>query len=728
MLNQPFTALRDSPPERTDPATDPRRRLQLLGMGMLIGVMLIGVRVWHVQAVVAREFLIPWEKMSTVEVAIPARNGRILTRDGAVLARDETRYDIAVDYRWLEQPFDPVWLRREVYAQLGPHERNDPHARQRIEEELHAQRKALFHRLSELTGKPEKELLDRAARIQRRISTMAEAVERRRAEANQAAEVQAIPLDGSLASIWEVIRSELTNPPRRSADDPIILKEELEPHLLIQDVPLPVVATIQSMPHLYPGVHVQGNSLRVYPQADVAAHLIGLRRPAPTGERRRGEGGIEQQYDERLQGLPGKRRQDLNRRGDVVNQEIVERPRDGEDVILTLDSRLQQTAERLLDAALAGQGIETDEVADAETASAPQGGAVIIMDLWTGDVLAAAAAPRFSLQTALSPTAAEWETLVQHPQQPFFPRALRMAIPPGSVFKVVTSAAALELGKVRGDEIFECRGYLHSPGQHRCLIFRRYGIGHGEIRLDDALCQSCNVFFYDLADRMGHAALLDWTARFGFGQPTGIDLPDEHPGLVPSPTDPHTRKQWYPGSALQIAIGQGGLLATPLQVTRMMGAIGNGGYLVTPQLVLSRQSEETSDESEASPRMQKIPGLSDATVATLAQGLEMVVHHPRGTGIAALTPSMTIAAKTGTAEVGGRSDHAWFAGYAPVEAPRIAFCVVLEHGGSGGEAAGPIVRELMTEMLGLGLLQPQWDDQSTRRENSTEAPLTATTP
>ena len=140
----------------------------------------------------------------------------------------------------------------------------------------------------------------------------------------------------------------------------------------------------------------------------------------------------------------------------------------------------------------------------------------------------------------------------------------------------------------------------------------------------------------------------------------------------------------------------------------MMAAIGNGGYLVKPRIVYERSQNQDEDEQS----LKKIEGLSERTLTTIRHGMEMVVHHPRGTGIAALTPSMTIAAKTGTAEVDGKPDHAWFAGFAPVESPRIAFCVVLEHGGSGGDA-GPIIKQLMTELIGLGYLQPQWDKKST---------------
>lgn len=700
MQNQPFSDLGSSREDANRIGSSPQMRLGILG-GVVVGVVfLIGIRVCHVQAMIAQQFISPWEKIQIVEETIPARSGRILSRDGAVLAFDETRYDLAVDYRWLEEPFDAVWLRRQVYSRLDRNQRDDPEARELMEQELKRDRQALFEKLSSLTKVPADELLSRAERLQKRIERMVVSVEARRSDSLAENDPQPLDFKQGLSGIIETIRKELTTPPRRYQSDPIILKEELEPHVLVENVPLSVVAAIQSTPHRFPGVHVQSHASRIYPLGDVAPHLIGLRKASAGRDQIAGQGGVEEAFDDVLTGHEGTKIHKVNRRGETLSSEVSQDPVDGKDVVLTIDSRLQRTAEELLDQALSNP----------ESDPQPVGGVVIAMDLWTGDLLAAAAAPRYSLQMMLKPSEAEWKEILEHPHQPLFPRATKMAIPPGSVFKVVTSAAALEQGEVTPDEVLECRGYLNSPDQLRCMIFRKYGLGHGEIHLDDALCRSCNVFFYDLAQRIGPDVLVDWSSRFGFGQPTGIEVPFESSGFLPNPHDPEASKKWYPGTSMQLAIGQGELLATPLQVTRMMASIGNGGYLVTPRvrMVQSRELPETEQT------LKKIPGLSERSLTTIRHGLEMVVHHPHGTGIAALTPSMTMAAKTGTAEVDGKPDHAWFAGYAPVESPRVAFCVVLEHGGSGGDASGPIVKHLMTEMIGLGLLRPQWSEETTQ--------------
>lgn len=694
MHNQPFADYLHQSSDQTESIDSSQRRLGVMLLGISVIVLLIGIRVFHVQQVIAEQFIEPWRQETTVSSPLPAANGRILSRDGAVLAYDVTRYELAVDYRWLEHPFDPVWLRRQIYSQLSPTERNDPVARDRIAREIEVQRQKLFTRLARVTGNSVKDLEQRSQRLQTRIEKMVAAVEARRSSELSAHNPLPLNLKQGFAGISATIQSELTTPPRRYSDDPIILKEELQPHVLVEDVPLQVVAAIQSAPNHYRGVHIQSHSTRVYPLDDVAAHLIGLRKPLPETYGTDGKGGIEQQYNDVLAGVQGEQIEHINRRGDIVASEVAQPPRDGKDIILTIDSRLQHTAETLLDEALDSSS----------STPRPSGGAVVVLDLWTGDVLAAASAPRFSLSTMMNPSVDEVQSLLDDPRRPFFPRATRMALPPGSVFKIVTAAAALESQVVSQNEIIHCQGYLKSPDRHRCMIFRNFGQGHGDIHVQDALCQSCNVFFYDLSERMGATTLVDWANRFGFGQRTGIDLPGEEEGLLPNPSESKGPNRWYPGSSLQLAIGQGTLLATPIQVARMMAAVGNGGFLVTPTLI---RGQDASDAQ----KLKSITGLSQQTIDTIRVGMEMVVHHPQGTGVGALTPSMTIAAKTGTAEVGGKADHSWFAGFAPVESPRIAFCIVLEHGGSGANAA-PIVRQLMTEMIGLGMLKPQWQETS----------------
>ncbi len=281
------------------------------------------------------------------------------------------------------------------------------------------------------------------------------------------------------------------------------------------------------------------------------------------------------------------------------------------------------------------------------------------------------------------------------------------------MFKALSAVALLESGTVEADTEFVCQGFFQHPDRERCLIFRRRGVGHGPIDLGGALAQSCNVYFYRFAAEMGPAPLIDWTMRFGFGQRTGIDLPDEGHGFVPTPanTSAWSKGPWSPAETRALAIGQSALTVTPLQIARLMAAIANGGRLVTPRigrglgLPTGNADSPTDDQDLAAVAPARdVPGLTTATLTAVRDGLKRVVADPAGTAHATVyLDSLSIAGKTGTAETGGgQADHAWFAGYAPADQPRVAFVVVLEHAGGGSEAAGPVARRLLAKMQTLG--------------------------
>ena len=351
----------------------------------------------------------------------------------------------------------------------------------------------------------------------------------------------------------------------------------------------------------------------------------------------------------------------------------------------------------------------------------------MVMNVQTGAILAAVTAPRFNLQQIAHPTEQEWQAITSNRKQPLFNRVTRMAIAPGSVFKTLSAVAMLESRQLDPDKEFYCQGYLDKPTQHRCFIYRHFGVGHHDITLNDALSQSCNVYFFNAARKLGPQPFVNWASQFGFGKPTGIDLPGEQSGNLPSPAGKQivgskiqlasanrSLPRWYPGETLGLAIGQAKLTVTPLQIVRMMAAVANGGFLVTPHVVQGtgpRIVGEKGDRSiNISPYQEprRIPALTDDTLQRVREGLERVVSHPRGTGYKTVRlKQIPIAGKTGTAEVGvNKKDHAWFAGYVPADSPKYAFVVVLEHAGSGGKAAGPVARKLVQTMLQLDLLRP----------------------
>jgi penicillin-binding protein 2 len=446
-------------------------------------------------------------------------------------------------------------------------------------------------------------------------------------------------------------------------------------------------------------VRVVAYTRRHYPQKSLAANLIGhvstpaaaqvTQVAAESGAAQvqaAGLVGIEKQFEPQLAGSPGAIRRLTNRRGELLKATAERRARAGGDVILTIDAQLQEAAEQLLE--------RFDQRQFSEPSSdVPHGGALLVMDVRSGEMLAAASQPRFD-PNWFATGDPRLEAALSDPGRPMFDRALRMELPPGSVFKPLVALALLEHGVVREDTAFRCQGYVREPDRMRCQIFREHGIGHGEINLTGALAQSCNVFFFKHAATLGPEPLVAWARRFGFGAAGGN---------LPLASELRTEEQ-----VQSLAIGQGTLTATPLQVLRLYAAIANGGYLVDAKFTREQVApgQPVSAALGSEPAGARVAGLDPASIAAVRRGLEAVVAQPAGTAFATVrTPGITIAGKTGTAQAGvDRPDHAWFAGYVPADEPRYGFVVVLEHGGSGSTAAGTIARHLVEQLERLDYL------------------------
>ncbi|MFO1023462.1 MAG: penicillin-binding transpeptidase domain-containing protein [Planctomycetales bacterium] len=468
-----------------------------------------------------------------------------------------------------------------------------------------------------------------------------------------------------------------------------------------------------------------GTTRRDYPQGALASHIIGYRtrlteeriqertrqlsRPDPLNYQAgdwMGQTGIEKFYESELRGLRGKKKVTTNLRGEILREEIVRESRPGRDLELTLDSKLQHHAEELLERALQGLPL-TDEEKSETPPLLPVGGALAIMDIRTGELLAAASAPHFDLRVLTDPAQGSWKEITSDPRHPLFPRLTRMQIPAGSVFKTVTAVGLLHQEGFNPDRADYCQGFLKTPDRFRCLVFTHSGVGHFDVDLAKAMAQSCNVYFFKHAPKLGASRLADWGRNFGFGERTGVDLPGEERGFLPAHQPGKTRQRGR-DDIMGLCIGQGTLLVTPLQVVRMMAAVANGGTLVTPHLLRANGYDSLSENSAPKSGKLRIRHLDPQLLARVREGLEQVVSHPQGTGYKTVRlAEVKIAGKTGTAEVAGKPDHAWFAGYVPADRPRYAIVSVLEHGGSGGKAAGPLAREMIRAMLEEGLLRPQ---------------------
>jgi penicillin-binding protein 2 len=351
--------------------------------------------------------------------------------------------------------------------------------------------------------------------------------------------------------------------------------------------------------------------------------------------------------------------------------------------VTTVDRRIQEVAERAMEG---------------------KAGSVVVMDPRNGDVLAMVSTPAFEIDRFTgSIDRGAWLRVIQDPDHPLLNRTIQSQYPPGSVFKLVVAAAGLQEGTlVPGDRV-QCAGEFHL-GNWTFKDWKKEG--HGSVDLMRGIRDSCDVFFYTAGLKIGAPAIVKYANAFGFGSATGIDLGAEKFGLIPHPRG--SRKGaatvWHAGETVNISIGQGAVLVTPMQVARFMSAIANGGVLWKPRLV---QRIERPDKGLVWADSGSVNGhveLSPMVWAFLRQSLWAVVNDG-GTGGAARIPGLDIAGKTGTAQTVANSksskgqDHAWFAAFGPVKDPEVVVVVIVERGGHGGEVAAPIARQIFNAIF-----------------------------
>jgi penicillin-binding protein 2 len=436
-----------------------------------------------------------------------------------------------------------------------------------------------------------------------------------------------------------------------------------------------------------PGVVVEVEPQRAYSASRFAAHLLGFVREASEeqirqGRYRRGDmvgqSGLERLLDRYLRGRDGGERIEVDALGRPVQVVRRQEPAPGAHVVTTVDWRIQEVVERAMSA---------------------HAGAALVMDPRTGDILALTSSPAFDLDQFTGPLGRDaWLRLVRDPQAPLLNRALQGQYPPGSLFKVVVAAAGLHEGSLTPVDHVFCNGEFHLGG--RTFKDWKEG-GHGQVDLRRALIQSCNIYFYRAGLKVGVEVLTRYAKAFGLGALTGIALPGERPGLVPSRDVTRGRRgwAWQAGDTVNLSIGQGELLVTPLQVARLMAAVANGGILWKPRLVQRVEQPDGKLVYSASSEMNGYVELAPVVWEFLRQSLWGVVNEG-GTGAAARVPGLDVAGKTGTAQIVAKSDaargqeHAWFAAYAPANDPQFVVVVLVEHGGRGGQVGAPIARRI----------------------------------
>ncbi len=477
--------------------------------------------------------------------------------------------------------------------------------------------------------------------------------------------------------------------------------------VLRTDASLRDVAAVEARRRELPEVSVEVVPLRSYPLASAAAHTLG--RVGEVTERQMllpefsglepgalvGQAGLESQYNISLMGKDGVRRVIVNSRGLEVEEAERVPSEDGPALTLTLDAELQKTTE----AVFRGRS-----------------GSAVALDPETGEILALTSTPAYDpnrFTTGIE--AGLWQKLTTDPETPLMNRVIQGLYAPGSTFKIVAAVAGLEEGVITPHTTVYCTGYYSIYGTVRHCNAKG---GHGIVDLRQAIARSCNIYFYQLGVKLDISRLALWGKKLGLGSPTGVDLPGELSGLMPSPEWKLRvqRLPWYAGETVSVAIGQGQVMVTPLQLARLSAFVANGGRLVRPHLVRSVGGVPTPWPAP------EAVALKPDTVRFIRDGMRDVVAV--GTGRRAQVPGVEVAGKTGSAQVVASArlardprsrkllPHGWFVCFAPVENPRIALAVLVEHGGSGGEAAAPVAREILARYFGKTVSVAETPDAS----------------
>ncbi len=460
-----------------------------------------------------------------------------------------------------------------------------------------------------------------------------------------------------------------------------------QPVKLKQNVSFREVAEVEARKIDFPGLRVNVVGARQYIYGDAAGHVIGylgrLRLEQVNAPEYRnvpresfiGQFGIEKVYDAALRGIAGRKIIEVDALGSIIRVVRIQRPVRGRDINLTIDIDMQVEAEK----SLRGKA-----------------GAVVALETDTGGILALASAPSFDPNLFVRGISyRDWQRLVNDPRKPFLNRAIQSQYPPGSTFKIITAIAALEEGIVTRDTTYTCRGSIYFGRVFKCW---KAG-GHGNVRLYKAMVESCDVYFYEIARKLGIDTLAQYAFGFGLGRRTGVELSGEVSGFVPTSAWKLEKRheKWYKGETLNTVIGQGYLSATPIQMAKLMAAVVNGGRLFKPHLLKYTDTDI---------RPESVVKIKPENIRLVKKALMGVVADRDGTGRLAQSRVVSIGGKTGTTQVvtgdmnqkegpAEYKDHAWFVAFAPGEDPRIAVAVFVEHGGHGSTSAAPIARRVI---------------------------------
>ena len=631
-----------------------KSRFAALGIVVIVMLAALLVRLWAMQVLAGESYAAQAENNRVREISIDAPRGSIYDRNGVPLVVNRAALSVSVD------PSEDS-VRLLLVRSQNADESDDP-TRREIEER--------FGRLGEL-------------------------------------------LDMTSTEVWEKV-----------SDTRV---EALRPRVVAVDVPIEVVSQLAEQQTEFPAVEVDEIAVREYPQGRLAAHLLGY-----TGEISEtelaasddnagyelgdvvGKTGVEAQYENVLQGDKGWRRIEVNASGKAQRVVSEQSPVPGRDIRLSVDIEVQRVAEKAL----------ADAIDEAHRQNFPsaKAGSAVVLDLKTGEVVAMASAPTYDPSIFLGPiSTAEWETLTDKSSEyPLNNRAIMSAYAPASTFKAITGLAGLEYGVTYENKTYTCQGEWTEMGEQWPKWCWKHS-GHGTISMRTGVEKSCDVVFYEIGYefyKRDKEELQTMARSFGLGSKLGIDLPGEVKGRIPDAewkkefnADYPEYQMWLPGDTVNMSIGQGDLLTTPLQLAAVYGAIGNGGTLMTPHVMLEVLPGVGEQGKDYEPTVAAEGDVSDTSLAVMRRALVDVTTE--GTALPVFRGfDVTVAGKTGTAEVAGKDDYAWFAAFAPAEDPRYAVAVVIEQGGHGGSVAGPAARQILAQLFGLKVEQVHATDES----------------
>lgn len=455
------------------------------------------------------------------------------------------------------------------------------------------------------------------------------------------------------------------------------------------DMTMDQVAKIEANKFYLPGVVIQIEPKRNYPYGTLMSHALGYVSEISNEEMKQpeykkyapgdpiGKFGLERMYEKYLRGTDGEKRVEVDASGREVRVLDIKEPISGHALYLNIDLEVQQAVEN---------GLEGRK------------GGVVVSDPRTGGILAISSHPAFDPNQLTSGSREYWKTIATDKNHPLQNRATQGRFPPGSTFKMVLAMKGLEKGVINESTAFVCPGGFAYGGRvFRCWQKR----GHGAVSVHRAIVESCDVFFYNLGLRLGVDNIHEMSERIGLTKPTGIDLPGEKSGLVPSTAWKKKTfgEKWYEGETVSVSIGQGAVWLTPIGLMQLAAFVGNEGVTFKPQIVNRIVSPQGKVVKTFEPVMAANDKINKQAVQIVKEGMKGVINEPNGTAhTAAYLPYVALAGKTGTAQtVGmekgiGKGDHAWFIAFGPADTPSVSMGILVEHGGHGGSAAAPIAK------------------------------------